>query len=370
MADFFSVLYLVIFCQGIFLGILLIWLAKKNGKHQLYLISLLVFCISLQLLIYGLSYNKLILGTPHLAGLEGPIPLLYGPILYFYFKYSEQKFKIKLKSLVHLLPFILYIIYRLEFYFLPGEEKFFLLEKSLDISKAVTRSIPISSFIIRGLFITHLTFYIFKCKSILDSIRKVKSSDHQNEFGFPFQIKIFRGFVLYTIFFIVYSVILLSGLGFYNLPCYLTKCLMAFSLYYIGYIFIIHDGFNEPLRHVIKYKNSPLSQDVKDDIWKEVNSYLIDRDMYRSSNLRLSEISQDLGYPVHYISQIINEKSEDNFSAYVNYLRIEYAKNILSTKKDVKISDLIIDSGFNSKSSFYTEFKKYTGLTPLEFKNA
>ncbi|WP_299363607.1 AraC family transcriptional regulator [Winogradskyella sp.] len=145
---------------------------------------------------------------------------------------------------------------------------------------------------------------------------------------------------------------------------------MAFSLYYIGYIFIIHDGFNEPLRHVIKYKNSPLSQDVKDDIWKEVNSYLIDRDMYRSSNLRLSEISQDLGYPVHYISQIINEKSEDNFSAYVNYLRIEYAKNILSTKKDVKISDLIIDSGFNSKSSFYTEFKKYTGLTPLEFKNA
>jgi AraC-like DNA-binding protein len=54
----------------------------------------------------------------------------------------------------------------------------------------------------------------------------------------------------------------------------------------------------------------------------------------------------------------------------VNRYRIEEAKRLLTNPPDKKITvlEVLYEVGFNSKSSFNTLFKKYTGLTPSEFK--
>jgi len=54
----------------------------------------------------------------------------------------------------------------------------------------------------------------------------------------------------------------------------------------------------------------------------------------------------------------------------ISNIRIEEAKRLLTNPKDKKITvlEVMYEVGFNSKSSFNTLFKKYTGVTPSEIK--
>jgi AraC-like DNA-binding protein len=56
----------------------------------------------------------------------------------------------------------------------------------------------------------------------------------------------------------------------------------------------------------------------------------------------------------------------------VNRFRVEAAKFLFENQavKKLTIQEVMYDSGFNSKSSFNTAFKKFTNLTPTQFKNS
>ena len=70
-----------------------------------------------------------------------------------------------------------------------------------------------------------------------------------------------------------------------------------------------------------------------------------------------------------YISQLISKNSDFNFNDYVNKHRIEESKKMLNDEnyKDYTITAIGLESGFNSKSSFYSAFKKFTNKTPTEY---
>nr|WP_298556261.1 helix-turn-helix domain-containing protein [uncultured Algibacter sp.] len=83
-------------------------------------------------------------------------------------------------------------------------------------------------------------------------------------------------------------------------------------------------------------------------------------------------LSKELNLSEGYISQLINKNSNLNFNDYINSLRITDAKNMLvdSEYNNYTILAIGLESGFNSKSSFYTAFKKFTGKTPVEYKKS
>ena len=60
-----------------------------------------------------------------------------------------------------------------------------------------------------------------------------------------------------------------------------------------------------------------------------------------------------------------------NFYDYVNGCRIEEAKRLLqdAIHRKKTVLNILYEAGFNSKSAFNLAFKKYTGMTPTEFKN-
>ena len=76
-------------------------------------------------------------------------------------------------------------------------------------------------------------------------------------------------------------------------------------------------------------------------------------------------------FPVRSPSGLINEKENLNFFDYINRYRVKAIKDqILSGKlEEHTLLGVGLDCGFNSKASFNRAFKKYTGLTPTEFKN-
>ena len=69
---------------------------------------------------------------------------------------------------------------------------------------------------------------------------------------------------------------------------------------------------------------------------------------------------------------LVNKFSGKNFSDYINSLRVEEAKRCLRNPgfEAYTMVAIGLECGFNSKSTFYTAFKKFTGQTPTSFRKS
>ncbi|MDR2236907.1 MAG: helix-turn-helix domain-containing protein [Chryseobacterium sp.] len=91
---------------------------------------------------------------------------------------------------------------------------------------------------------------------------------------------------------------------------------------------------------------------------------------YLESELNLIRLSELLSVSTHHLSYVINTGFGKNFFQYVNEYRIEHAKHLLKdANSKLSILGIAYESGFNSKTSFNTTFKKLTNHTPSEYKN-
>ena len=91
---------------------------------------------------------------------------------------------------------------------------------------------------------------------------------------------------------------------------------------------------------------------------------------YRETGLTLPMLAHMIQVSPHHLSQVINEKLNKSFFDFVNEYRVDDAKKAMTGPDAGRFSILGIamDAGFNSKSAFYTAFKKHTGITPSRFK--
>jgi len=73
----------------------------------------------------------------------------------------------------------------------------------------------------------------------------------------------------------------------------------------------------------------------------------------------------------HILSQVINEQLSSNFNDFINSYRVEEAKKMLMNPemKNFTIASIAYDSGFNTLSAFNVAFKKFTGITPPQFRS-
>ena len=86
----------------------------------------------------------------------------------------------------------------------------------------------------------------------------------------------------------------------------------------------------------------------------------------------MEKLSEEQSISVSVLSKIINNYSSYNFSDYINSLRIEQAKKLLNNANFASYTIVAIglESGFNSKSTFYSAFKKFTSQTPSEYRGS
>ena len=99
----------------------------------------------------------------------------------------------------------------------------------------------------------------------------------------------------------------------------------------------------------------------------EIDLILTDRQLYKDPAMTLARLARRMGQPSRDISSVINRCTGDNFSRYINGFRINHAKQSLR-ETDLPVTEVMLEAGFVSKSSFNTEFKRITGLTPSAFR--
>jgi AraC-like DNA-binding protein/Tfp pilus assembly protein PilF len=122
----------------------------------------------------------------------------------------------------------------------------------------------------------------------------------------------------------------------------------------------------------IKYASSSLSDDKKQKILSEFYDLINKEKIFLKSDLTIDVAAEMLSISRTYLSQIVNETFDSNFTVYINKQRINYSMQLLSDTANDKysIAGIAEMSGFNSISSFNTLFKQKTGLTPSTFRKA
>lgn len=106
------------------------------------------------------------------------------------------------------------------------------------------------------------------------------------------------------------------------------------------------------------------------ELFNKINTHVIDHKLFLDPYLSLETLSNSLELSSGYLSFLINNYSSNNFSDYINKLRINQVKQIIKDPEylNYTIVSIGLESGFNSKSTFYKSFKKFTGMSPAEFK--
>lgn len=129
----------------------------------------------------------------------------------------------------------------------------------------------------------------------------------------------------------------------------------------------IEDNTDEENAVEIKNGNSSLDDGLKNQIEIALNKQLGAK-VYLESNIILKTLAEKCDTNRSYLSQFINEQYNMNFNTFINTLRINEAKKILSDiNNNIPLKELYLQLGFNTYSVFNEAFKKHVGVTPAFF---
>lgn len=127
--------------------------------------------------------------------------------------------------------------------------------------------------------------------------------------------------------------------------CALTQLILARTLPYLTLI-----------------KNTTI---LESDMTSKVITYICDN---FTKPLSLDLLSTELGINKYYISRIFTKKIGISFNDYVNSLRIDYSKKLLTTT-DLSILEIANNCGFETQRTYNRIFKGYTQIPPLKYRN-
>ena len=90
---------------------------------------------------------------------------------------------------------------------------------------------------------------------------------------------------------------------------------------------------------------------------------------FLEQNFNLTDLASALKVPQHHISYCFSDFIEMSFTKLRATKRVDYAKELMlqTNMKEISLDQIAERSGFSSRSSFFSSFKEFTGMTPSEF---
>jgi AraC-like DNA-binding protein len=118
--------------------------------------------------------------------------------------------------------------------------------------------------------------------------------------------------------------------------------------------------------------SSGIREEKKEEIYSKLLILMAEKKLFRDNLISLSRLAKSTGEPAYVVSQVINEKMGVTFFEWIAKYRVEEAKKILIDPSNelYTIEQVAEAVGYNSKSAFNKVFKKYTGKTPSEYKSS
>ncbi|WP_029505334.1 AraC family transcriptional regulator [Lachnoclostridium phytofermentans] len=127
-------------------------------------------------------------------------------------------------------------------------------------------------------------------------------------------------------------------------------------------IFVIIGRNYSPNVHCFHHKNSKQREYTERFLF--ICNYINE---HCGEDLTLDEISNLSGFSKYHFSRLFKQFTNVSFYRYLNNKRIAYAENLLMND-DFTITEIALQCGFSSLSSFIRMFKIVKNCTPTEFK--
>ncbi|MEK9726486.1 MAG: helix-turn-helix domain-containing protein, partial [Candidatus Margulisiibacteriota bacterium] len=92
--------------------------------------------------------------------------------------------------------------------------------------------------------------------------------------------------------------------------------------------------------------------------------------IYIEPQLNLKQLAEQINLTPHQLSELLNHEIGQNFNTYLMQFRVKAAIKLLKKEPDKTILGIALSVGFNSNSAFYSAFRKITGKSPGDFRDA
>ena len=367
-----------IFTIGIFLCFFLQFLLlskpEKTLPDKILAVWMFIFGIHLfSFFIYSRGYWET---YPVLSGFHHPLPLLHGPLLYLYVRYSIRKDQsLEWRDYLHFLPALSFYLYLIPFFFFYTPEKRRLINNGLIDDYSI--------FIVFSLvaFMISVSVYSIASYRLLNRYQDITLTNFAYRKSIDLQwLKQFIWGIGLIFFIAILLAVLQEWLRFdfgFNTDVIFYSLIILF-IFYLGYSGIIHQGiFSAAKNHdqlvepktTGEYKHSGLKEEDALVFHNQLQQLMKTEKPYLEPKLSLNDLAEYLDLTPNHLSQIINQYEGKNFYDYINEFRVEeFKKRALTPEnKNYSILAIALDSGFNSKSSFNQVFKKMVGKTPSQY---
>jgi len=88
---------------------------------------------------------------------------------------------------------------------------------------------------------------------------------------------------------------------------------------------------------------------------------------YRDPAFDINALAQQIFSNRTYTSAAINQLSGMNFRSWLAKYRIDFAISLIKENPDIKVDAVVSACGFDSRASYYRQFKNITGMSPTEW---
>lgn len=308
----------------------------------------------------------------NLEMLRNNVSALLAPTLYFYVRaVLHTDFRFRARDLAHTLPFIIVI-----FVFMP---RFYLVEDAalkLGVNNNLQPSfellfVQIFLYVQMTIYLSLIFIALRRNKlTILNSysdelkLNKHWLSHFMSFFMVGFALALIRNLVKFTEFQTVLGVItpimMLAGLGF---SCWiLWQALNKPELF---------KGISSQLEAVrFPASNKKIATEQASEILAKLELHMQSHKSFLNPTLNIDTLAEEVGVAAQDISLALNHHLGRHFFDFINGYRIAAACEMLaiSASSEKTVLDISLASGFNSKSSFNTAFKKQMQITPSEYR--
>lgn len=119
-----------------------------------------------------------------------------------------------------------------------------------------------------------------------------------------------------------------------------------------------------------KYGGRPLSKAEAEALVARARALLAAEPDLASPGVEPRRLAERLGEPYYLLSRAVNEGEGMTIGDLVNGYRVERAKALLRSRPGLGILEVALESGFQAKSTFNEVFRKATGISPREYREA
>lgn len=356
-----SLFYLAGFFIACFSSFLI--LGKRKKIMADYILAAWFLIIGIHLILFILFFSGSYLNFPYLLGYEIIFPFIHGPMLYLYVLCVTGRHPGVKIWLLNGIPVLMIGLLLSQLLLLSPWDRLAAYQSGNNGYKLLSKVIKYLM-ILSG--IIYVSLSLFAVRKYTEGISSQYSNTEKMNLNWLYYL--IAGIALIWI-----AVIIKNDILIFSMVVLFIVVAAYFGISRVGILNIPalpdREEPKELDNEVVKYqKNSPGDEAIQ-SIYRKLVYKMTQEKLYKDPELNLNTIARLLDVHPNTLSQVINSVEHKNFYDYINRQRIEEFKRtvVLPENQKYTILSLAFECGFNSKTSFNRNFKKYMNCSPSEF---